>query len=109
RRTPAMLLLFGLGASVVLFRLVRAKHDPWVNQGNPCIRSSLADVLRRKQYMPATPWPRQAPLFIQVGNLFEYADWQVALGLAPDPPPTIGRAALSLICGRTRILGFSET
>ena len=108
RRAPAMLLLFGLGASVVLFMLVRAKHDPWVNQGNPSSLSSLADVLLRKQYMPATPWPRQAPFFIQVGNLFEYADWQVALGLAPDPPPTIARTTLSIVFGLLGVIGFIQ-
>jgi hypothetical protein len=108
RRTPAMFVLFALGASVVLFMLVRAKHDPWVNQGNPSSLSSLADVLLRKQYMPAPPWPRQAPVFIQVGNLFEYADWQVALGLAPDPAPTIARTTLSLLFGLLGIVGFIQ-
>lgn len=108
RHTPAMLLLFALGASVVLFMLVRAKHDPWANQGNPSSLSSLADVLLRKQYMPAPPWPRQAPAFIQIGNLFEYADWQVALGLAPDPPPTIARTTLSIVFGVLGIVGFIQ-
>jgi 4-amino-4-deoxy-L-arabinose transferase-like glycosyltransferase len=108
RRAPAMLLLFGLGASVVLFMLVRAKHDPWVNQGNPSRLSSLADVLLRKQYMPAPPWPRQAPIFIQIGNLFEYADWQVALGLAPDPPPGIARTTLSIVFGTLGVVGFIQ-
>ena len=108
KRAPAMLLLFGLGASVVLFMLVRAKHDPWVNQGNPSSLSSLVDVLLRKQYMPAAPWPRQAPVFIQIGNLFEYADWQVALGLAPDPPPTIARTTLSIVFGLLGIVGFIQ-
>src|SRR6185436_1593033 len=108
RRTPAMLLLFGIGASVVVLMLIRARHDPWVNQGNPSSLSSLADVLLRKQYLPAAPWPRQAPVFIQVGNLFEYADWQVALGLAPDPPPTIARTTLSIVFGLLGVIGFIQ-
>jgi hypothetical protein len=108
RRTPTMLLLFALGASVVLFMLVRAKHDPLVNQGDPSTLSSLANVLLRKQYMPAPPWPRQAPVFIQIGNLFEYADWQVALGLAPDPPPTLARTTLSILFGLLGIVGFIQ-
>ena len=108
RRFPAMLVLFAVGASVVLFMLIRAKHDPWVNQGNPSSLSSLVDVLLRKQYMPASPWPRQAPVFIQIGNLFEYADWQVALGLAPDPPPTIPRTMLSIVFGLLGIAGFVQ-
>jgi hypothetical protein len=59
----------------------------------------------RKQYAPAPLWPRQAPIFIQIGNLFEYADWQVALGLAPDPPPTIWRTGLSLLFGALGVAG----
>jgi hypothetical protein len=108
RRVPGMLILFALGASVVLFMFVRARHDPWVNQGNPSDLSSLADVLLRRQYMPAPPWPRQAPVFIQIGNLFEYADWQVALGLGPDPPPTFARTALSMVFGLLGIAGFIQ-
>jgi hypothetical protein len=108
RRAPAMLFVFALGASVVVFMLVRAKHDPFVNQGNPSTFSALTDVLLRKQYMPAPPWPRQAPAFIQIGNLFEYADWQVALGLAPDPPPTIARTTLSILFGLLGIVGFIQ-
>ncbi|HEY3257827.1 MAG TPA: DUF2723 domain-containing protein [Gemmatimonadaceae bacterium] len=107
-RTSRMLVLFALGASVVLFMFVRAKHDPSVNQGNPSDFSSLADVLLRRQYMPALPWPRQAPVFIQIGNVFEYADWQVALGLGPDPPPTFARTALSIVFGLLGITGFIQ-
>jgi len=108
RNAPAMVVLFMLGASVVLFMLVRAPHDPWVNQGNPSDLSSLTDVLLRKQYMPAPPWPRQAPIFIQIGNLFEYADWQVALGLAPDAPPAIARTTLSIFFGLLGVAGFIQ-
>jgi hypothetical protein len=79
-----------------------------VNQGNPSDLSSLADVLLRKQYMPAPPWPRQAPIFIQIGNLLEYADWQVALGLAPDPAPTLARTTLSILFGLLGIVGFIQ-
>ena len=108
RRVAGMLILFALGASVVLFMLVRARHDPWVNQGNPSYFSSLTEVLLRRQYMPAPPWPRQAPVFIQIGNLFEYADWQVALGLAPDPPPAVARTTLSILFGLLGIAGFIQ-
>jgi hypothetical protein len=59
----------------------------------------------RKQYAPAPLWPRQAPIFIQIGNLFEYADWQVALGFAPDPPPTISRTGLSLLFAALGVAG----
>lgn len=108
RDIPAMVVVFLVGASAVIFMFVRAKHDPAINQGNPSTISALVDVLLRKQYMPAPPWPRQAPVFIQVGNFFEYADWQVALGLSPDPPPTIARTTLSIVYALFGIAGFVE-
>ncbi|HUQ18088.1 MAG TPA: DUF2723 domain-containing protein, partial [Gemmatimonadaceae bacterium] len=106
RHLPALVGLFLLGASATLFMLVRAHHDPFVNQGNPSTLAAFWDVILRKQYSPAPLWPRQAPIFIQVGNLFEYADWQVALGLAPDPPPTVFRTGLTLVFGALGISGF---
>jgi hypothetical protein len=106
RHLPLMIALFILGASATAFMIVRAQHDPFVNQGNPSTLSSFWDVILRKQYAPAPLWPRQAPIFIQVGNLFEYADWQVALGLAPDPPPTVFRTTLSVLFGALGVFGF---
>jgi hypothetical protein len=97
RRTPWMIVVVLLGASAVLFMLVRAPHDPWVNQGNPSTLSAFTDVLLRRQYHVAPLWPRQAPVFIQMGNLIEYWDWQIALGLAPDPPPSLARTAMTLL------------
>ncbi|MFN2603432.1 MAG: DUF2723 domain-containing protein [Gemmatimonadaceae bacterium] len=108
RNAPALIIAFVVGASAVVFMVIRARHDPSINQGNPSTVSALVDVLLRKQYMPAAPWPRQAPVFIQIGNLFEYADWQVALGLAPDPAPNLARTGLSLIFGLLGIAGFIE-
>ncbi len=92
-------LMFCVGASAVLFMLVRAQHDPAVNQGNPSTWSAFADVLMRRQYRPVAPWPRQAPFFLQLGNIFEYADWQVALGLAPDAPPSWLRTPFTVLFG----------
>lgn len=97
RSTPWMAAMVVIGGSAVLFMLVRAPHDPWVNQGNPSTFSAFADVLLRRQYDVAPLWPRQAPLFIQLGNLIEYWDWQVALGLAPDPPPSPARTTMTLL------------
>ena len=92
----------------MLFLLVRARHDPAVNQGNPSTWSALSDVIMRRQYAPAAPWPRRAPWFLQVGNLFEYADWQVALGLSPDPPPTWWRTPVTIVYGLLGLAGFLE-
>jgi hypothetical protein len=81
-------ILFLLGASAALFMIVRSQHDPFINEGNASTWSALSDVLMRREYRPVAPWPRQAPFFIQIGNVVEYADWQIALSLAPDAPPS---------------------
>jgi len=108
RHAPVMLLTFAIGASAVLFLIVRARHDPAVNQGNPSSLSALVDVIMRRQYALASPWPRQAPWFLQIGNLFEYADWQVALGLSPDPPPSWWRTPVTVLYGLLGLAGFFE-
>jgi hypothetical protein len=95
-----------LGASAVLFMLVRAQHDPGVNQGNPATWDAFIDVLNRTQYNPVSILPRQAPWYIQIGNLFEYADWQVALGLAPAPPPSLLRTPFTLLYALLGGIGF---
>lgn len=102
----SMAVVAALGASAVLFMLVRARHDPAVNQGNPATWQMLSDVISRRQYQPVAMLPRQAPLYLQIGNMFEYADWQVALGLAPDPPPTIARTSMTLIFAALGVIGF---
>jgi len=106
RRIPAMTLTFVIGASAVLFMLVRARHDPGVNQGNPSTWPALTDVVMRRQYAPAPPWPRQAPWFLQVGNLFEYADWQFAKGLAPEAPPSWWRTPITVLYTLLGVVGF---
>jgi hypothetical protein len=95
-----------IGASAVLFMLVRARHDPAINQGNPATLSALSDVITRHQYLPVSMLPRQAPFYLQIGNMFEYADWQVARGLAPDPPPTIARTAATMVFAALGFIGF---
>jgi hypothetical protein len=36
-------------------------------------------------------WPRMAPLWVQLGNLGQYADWQVALSAGPTVLPSVLR------------------
>jgi len=82
RSTPLLLaLLVFIGASATLYMLVRSAHDPGVNQGNPATWSRFVDVVARRQYDVPALWPRRAPAWIQLGNLAQYADWQVAFGL----------------------------
>jgi hypothetical protein len=99
------LVLSVLGGSVVLFMLLRAQHDPAINQGNPSTIRALIDVVQRHQYDVAPLWPRRAPLWLQFGNVFEYADWQVALGLGPDPGPTFARTSVTLVFAMLAIFG----
>jgi hypothetical protein len=106
RTAPPIILAFALGASAVLFMLVRARADPTINQGNPATLQALFDVLARRQYAPAPLWPRQAQWFIQIGNLFEYADWQVALGLSPGPGPSWLRTPITACYGLLGAVGF---
>ena len=101
-----MILVGVIGATVVLFMLVRAEHDPGVNQGNPETWSAFMDVLTRKQYQPVSLLPRQAPWYIQIGNVFEYADWQVALGLHPEPPPSPLRTSITIAYAFFGVIGF---
>jgi hypothetical protein len=105
RASPVMIVLAVVGASAVLFMLVRATHDPWLNQGNPSTFAAFTDVLMRRQYSVAPLWPRQAPFFIQLGNLVEYWDWQTALSLAPDPPPSLTRTGTTLLFTALGVVG----
>lgn len=101
---PVPLLLL-LGASAVLFMLVRARHDPAINQGNPATWGAMWDAVNRRQYAVAPLWPRSAPLWLQLGNLVEYADWQVAQGLAPDAPPSRLRTPVTLLFAAAAVAG----
>jgi hypothetical protein len=94
-------------SSVLLFLLLRARHDPAINQGDPSTLDRLADVIGRRQYDLAGIVPRQAPWWLQIANWFEYADWQSALALAPTVIPsvwrvlaTVGFAALGIVGAR---------
>jgi hypothetical protein len=108
RQTPGsarLLFVAGLAASAVLVMLVRARFDPAINQGNPATVTALADVVARRQYDVPALWPRSAPLWLQLANWFEYADWQVALSLGPSAVPTIGRTAMTMVFALFGLVG----
>ena len=86
-----------VACSALAFLAIRARHDPAINQGNPATFTDLAYVVARRQYAVAGLLPRQAPVWIQLGNWFEYADWQVALGLGPTVIPTVARVTMSVV------------
>lgn len=110
RRSVRMLVLalplMLLGGSAVMFMYFRTRHDPAVNQGNPSTFGALIDVVSRRQYGEFKLWPRQAPLFMQFGNLFEWADWQFALGLDEKQPPSFARTPITIAFA---LLGLAGT
>ena len=97
--------LFLLGASCILFLIVRATHDPAINQGNPSTLASLWDVVTRRQYGARTIWPRSAPLYLQLGNVVQYADWQLALGVSDSPGPSFWRTSVTLFYAALGVYG----
>jgi hypothetical protein len=108
RQTPGSLRLVfvsGIAATGFLVMLVRARFDPAINQGNPATWQGLVDVIARRQYDVPGLWPRGAPLWLQIGNWFEYADWQAALSLGPTPVPTIARTAATILFALLGIVG----
>jgi hypothetical protein len=94
-----------IACSALFILVLRARHDPAINQANPASFRDLAYVVGRRQYDVAGIWPRQAPVWLQIANWFEYADWQVALTLAPTVIPTIWRVLVTLAfaCWRSSV------
>jgi hypothetical protein len=76
--------------------LLRARHDPGINQGNPATLAALASVISREQYEVAGLLPRQAPVWLQVTNFLQYMDWQIALGVGSTVVPTIPRMVATI-------------
>jgi hypothetical protein len=95
--TVATLVAVGVAATALLFLIARAQYDPAVNQGNPATLTALADVVARRQYDVAPLWPRRAPFWLQVANIFQYADWQVALAFGATVIPTPLRIATTVL------------
>jgi hypothetical protein len=106
RLTKSAILVALAGMTCVLYLIVRARHDPAINQGNPSTLSALFDVIMRRQYDVPSIWPRQAPIYLQLGNVFEYADWQFARGLAPDAPPSWWRTPITVLYAIVGLYGF---
>jgi hypothetical protein len=104
-RVGAFVVIPMIAFSALAFLLLRARHDPAINQGNPSTLHDLAYVVARRQYDVAALWPRQAPWWIQLGNWFEYADWQVALSLAPTVIPNVWRVLVTAVFAILGIVG----
>jgi hypothetical protein len=95
-----------IGMTCIVFLLIRARQDPAINQGNPSTFGTLVDVILRRQYDVPSLWPRQAPFYLQLGNVFEWADWQFAKGLAPAAPPSWWRTPITIVYALLGVFGF---
>jgi hypothetical protein len=102
----ASILVALVGMTCVLFMIFRARHDPAINQGNPSTWGTLLDTILRRQYDVPPLWPRRAPFYLQLGNVFEYADWQFAKGLAPEAPPSWWRTPITALYALLGVIGF---
>lgn len=91
--------------TALLILLVRARQAPFLNQGDPSILPRLLDVVSRAQYDVAALWPRRAPFWLQIGNIGQYADWQVALSLWNDVTPSWWRTPFTLAGGVLGVAG----
>lgn len=89
--SAAVAALVALGCSALAFLYLRAPFDPWINQGNPATLDALVSVVGRRQYAVSPMWPREAPFWVQLANLAQYADWQVALSTGPTVMPSVLR------------------
>jgi hypothetical protein len=98
--------MLALASSALLILLLRARHDPMVNQGNPATLSALADLVARRQYEVAGLLPRQAPVWLQLANVAQYVDWQFALGWGHGIFTTPARVIATLAYLALGILGM---
>jgi len=97
----AFVALAAIAASALIIMLVRARHDPALNQGDPSTLAALGDVVARRQYDVAGLWPRRAPWWLQLANVMQYVDWQVALawghGVFTSPARVIATLVFALL------------
>ena len=68
--------LFVLGLSVHLFLLIRAGHNPVINEGDPSTWKSLYFALRREQYPPPNVLIRKASFAFQLKHFNGYFQQQ---------------------------------
>jgi hypothetical protein len=94
-----------VAATALLAMWMRARHDPAINQGGAFTFAELSDAVARRQYAVPGLWPRGAPLWIQIGNVFEYADWQAALSLGRTVYPTVSRVLATIAWAALGVFG----
>ena len=95
-----------LAVSAVAVLPLLSAAGPELASGHPHSLRALVAVLRREQYQVVGLLPRMAPLWLQLANIFEWADWQVAFGVHPFPTPSVPRALLTLSFAWLAALGL---
>ena len=98
-RRPEMLRAAGgvaLALSVIALLHYRALHDPALNEVDPRTWQGTWEVIGRRLFGSFPLWPRNAPLWLQFAQFFEYVDWQVALGVSPHAMPSPLRTSITL-------------
>ena len=97
-RVGVPMVAFGAAAvSAIGFMYLRARFDPAINQGDPGTWQGLVDMVARRQYDVSPVWPRKAAVWIQLGNLLQYADWQAALSFGPTVLPSVLRTVFTIL------------
>ncbi|MFI5210175.1 MAG: DUF2723 domain-containing protein [Gemmatimonadales bacterium] len=76
--------LIAIGPNYIFLPL-RAAHFPSINEGEPIgfFSNALMEVLNRVQYGKPPVWQRQADFISQLGNYWQYFNWQFARDWAP--------------------------
>ncbi len=77
------LLLIIIGVSVELVLILRAIHNPSINEADPSNFKAFMDVLTRKQYGPGGIFPRNIPWIDQFKVYWRYWNWQYKELLIP--------------------------
>jgi hypothetical protein len=85
-----------LALSAIAIMHYRAFHDPALSEGDARTWQGTWEIVGRRLYGSFALWPRNAPLWLQFAQFFEYADWQVALGISPHAMPSPPRTAITL-------------
>jgi len=78
----AILFMF-LGFALEITMVLRAIHNPYINEADPSNFKAFMDVLTRKQYGPMNMLPRKIPLIEQLQNYWVYFSWQYQHVLYP--------------------------